>query len=397
VRIRAGQRPGIIAAAAAIAVVALLFGCSSSQEPVNPGPTGTQEEINSYYENHYFREFFAKNDGAVRYGDLDPKTRTSLRDRGEYLVNGPAACGACHGRALSGGGVFQDRFGPVHAANITPAATGIAGWDIRDVIGALRASMTPSGTPLSIDLHSTYRWLSDADAKAIAVYLLSLKPIENEVERRTLGVFERKSWGLFSRYREVEGYVPSPPRSNSAPYGRYLSYHVAGCYGCHTPKGGLIDDAPAFSGSDYADHGIVASFGELFSLLVPKKEETLKQEDESTMRLLSHEGQKEYLGSEYDGAAPRPAAPEPKNSVIGESDKYDAAVESGTLPLTGPDIRGSSEKGLLSWTKKDLIQYLSSGKTPAGDVKDGRVCPWPYFQRMSDGDKEAVANFIKNL
>ena len=390
------HRPGVVAAAIAIAVAAFLFGCSSSNEPVDPGPTGTQEEINAYYESRYFREFFDK-ETAPRIGDLDPKVKAALRDRGEYVANGPAACGACHGSDLSGGRTFQDRFGPVHAANITPATSGIAGWDIRDVVSALRASMNRNGTPLSIDLHSTYRWLSDADAKAVAVYLLSLKPIENEVERRELGVFERKRWGIFSRYREVEGYVPSPPRSVAAPYGRYLSYHVAGCYGCHTPQGGLIDDAPAFSGTDYTDRGIVASFGALFSLLVPKKEETLKQEDESTMRLLSHEGQKEYLGSEYDTAAPRPVTSDAGRDALGASEKYDAAVENGALPITGPDIRGTSEKGLLSWTKKDLIQYLSSGKNPAGELKDGRVCPWPYFQRMSDGDKEAIANFLKNL
>ena len=64
-------------------------------------------------------------------------------------------------------------------------------------------------------------------------------------------------------------------------------------------------------------------------------------------------------------------------------------------PFAGPDIRGKSEKGLLNWSKEQIVNYLSTGATATGEVKDARLCPWPYFRKLSKQDKEAMANYLK--
>ncbi len=382
----------------------LCLGCSSDSANA-PAELTTDEEIARNYENRALRDLFGGREiPAVQPGTLDEKTKTTLRERGEYLVRGPAACGACHGAdpgkpesPLSGGRQFQDRFGSVYAANITPdEITGIGGWKLPEIMRAIRAAQDRNNKPLSIDLHSTYRWMSDGDAKAIAVYLQSLEPVESQVERRELGTFDKKKWGIFPVYRDVEGYVTSPPRAVSAPYGRYLSYHVAGCYSCHTPEGGVVEDAAPFSGADNKSKGLVSSFKTLFSLLIPKSSEERDKENEKSLSLLSPEGQEQYLGKQVGAVAELPVEEiNPVDAAVGANPKYDEAFQQGRLPVSGPDIRGTSESGLINWSRQDLVRYLSTGKTPAGETRDGRVCPWPHFQRMSEADKEAIAMFLK--
>ena len=101
---------------------------------------------------------------------------------------------------------------------------------------ALRSSIGKDSQALSLDLHSAYRWMSDYDATAIAVYLLSLPPASSPVERRVLGGFQRRSWGIFSQHREVAGYVPALPERPIPQYGRYLARSVAACAFCHTAE-----------------------------------------------------------------------------------------------------------------------------------------------------------------
>ncbi|MFN8392608.1 MAG: hypothetical protein U0136_20110 [Bdellovibrionota bacterium] len=333
----------------------------------------------------------------------DPRVMESLKERGKYLVLGGAACGSCHGAVsgnaespLSGGRVMQDRFGTVRAANITSdKETGIGSWGIAEVMRAVRASIDKDGKPLSLDLHSTYRWLSDNDAKAIAVYLLTAPGVRSPVERRQLGSFERKKWGLISQHSEVEGYVPAPPKSKSTAYGRYLAYHVSGCYGCHTPEAGFIESAPAFAGNTETRHDLLKSLKALFSLFKPVSPEDQKEQEEKTMHgLLSEEGQEEYYGkpAEQKIIARPTAVP---SETPGHNAKFDEAIESGTFPASGPDIRGTAETGLLAWSEEQLVEYLSSGKRPDGTFSDARVCPWNYFQRLSTADKQALAGFLK--
>ena len=134
-----------------------------------------------------------RGDGA----DADP-ARGAQWNRGAYLVNGLAHCGACHtprnalgasqtSRALGGGLIpAQNWYAP---ALDRASEAGVAHWPREDVVALLRtgltraasappaASATPqasvSGPMAEVVLRST-QYLSDADAQAIATYLQAL-------------------------------------------------------------------------------------------------------------------------------------------------------------------------------------------------------------------------------
>lgn len=134
-----------------------------------------------------------RGDGA----DADP-ARGAQWNRGAYLVNGLAHCGACHtprnllgasqaDRALGGGLIpAQNWYAP---ALDRASEAGVAHWPREDVVALLRtgvtraasappaASTTPqasvSGPMAEVVLRST-QYLSDADAQAIATYLQAL-------------------------------------------------------------------------------------------------------------------------------------------------------------------------------------------------------------------------------
>jgi len=117
--------------------------------------------------------------------------------RGEFLVNGPGHCAACHtpkdllfgdetDKPLSGG-IVDNWF----ASNLTGSmAGGLGRWSHADVVKFLATGRNPyataAGSMLEKVMSSTSR-MRDADREAIATYLKSLPPIRQtsfEIPRR---------------------------------------------------------------------------------------------------------------------------------------------------------------------------------------------------------------------
>ena len=105
-------------------------------------------------------------------------------NRGAYLVNGPAHCGACHSpknafgadKGPLTGAVLQGWF----ASDLTSdRSAGLGGWSIADIVDYLKtgrnAHSLASGPMAEAVENSTSR-MTDADLKAIAVYLKDLPP-----------------------------------------------------------------------------------------------------------------------------------------------------------------------------------------------------------------------------
>lgn len=119
-------------------------------------------------------------------------TRTAQWNRGAYLVEGLAHCSACHSPrnllgaekrdALYTGGTLMEpdeEHGPVlrAAPSLASSAHGIGAWSEDDVAAYLKKGINSRtrlmGTMNEVVLNST-RYLSDADTRAMAVYLKSL-------------------------------------------------------------------------------------------------------------------------------------------------------------------------------------------------------------------------------
>lgn len=114
-------------------------------------------------------------------------------NRGKWLVNGLAHCGACHtDRNLLGG---RDIETPLSGSDdlpedgtapaITTAALKTAGWSHADLAFALRSGVTPDGDTFGGGMGEVVRdstaWLRKDDRRAIALYLLDQDtPISKE-------------------------------------------------------------------------------------------------------------------------------------------------------------------------------------------------------------------------
>lgn len=118
------------------------------------------------------------------------QTKSAAWNRGGYLVTGLGHCGACHtpktffgadrdAQALSGNEV-----GGWHAPRLDGAArTGLKSWSEADITEYLQsgrnAKSHAAGPMAEIVVNSTSK-MSDADIRAIAVYLKSLPPARRE-------------------------------------------------------------------------------------------------------------------------------------------------------------------------------------------------------------------------
>ena len=115
----------------------------------------------------------------------DPDYAAALR--GKYLVSGVAQCVRCHspaGQPPTAGffsGVAPTSSTQIFASNITPdVTTGIGGWTVADVVTALKVGTNKDGRTLCGSMPSAakgYGGMSDADARAIGVYLTTIPAV----------------------------------------------------------------------------------------------------------------------------------------------------------------------------------------------------------------------------
>jgi mono/diheme cytochrome c family protein len=114
-----------------------------------------------------------------------PSTKSQVWVRGEYLVNGPAHCGACHapknlfgadkGTALTGTSL-QGWFAPDLTSD---AAAGLGSWSQADIVEYLqtgRSAHSLASGPMAEAVENSTSKMNDSDLKAIAVYLKDLPP-----------------------------------------------------------------------------------------------------------------------------------------------------------------------------------------------------------------------------
>jgi mono/diheme cytochrome c family protein len=171
--------------------------------------------------------------------------------RGEYLVKHVGDCLGCHsdhndllgfpvkpGTEGQGGFAFDETFGVpgvVCAQNLTPdSETGMGTWTDGEVSRAIREGVSRDGHALFPMMpYEALRDMSDEDARAIVVYLRTLKPIHHAVPPTRL----RFPANLMIKFtpKPASGPVVTPDDAKDhRTYSRYIVI-IAGCQECHTP------------------------------------------------------------------------------------------------------------------------------------------------------------------
>jgi mono/diheme cytochrome c family protein len=112
----------------------------------------------------------------------DDPSRSDAWNRGRYIVEGPAHCGACHTpRNLLGAGDAEQALhgaGGLPGGERSPPITlGERGWTENNLAFGLRFGTKPNGDVLGGSMGEVIRdgtsWLTDEDLRAIAHYLLN--------------------------------------------------------------------------------------------------------------------------------------------------------------------------------------------------------------------------------
>jgi mono/diheme cytochrome c family protein len=115
---------------------------------------------------------------------------------GKYLLSSVAGCVRCHSPSSAGlpaqqffSGVAPTSGTQIFSSNITPDATGIAGWTAADVAAALKVGTRGDGSVLCGSMPSGtkgYGGLTDADATAIGIYLTTIPGVANAAAEPSL-------------------------------------------------------------------------------------------------------------------------------------------------------------------------------------------------------------------
>ena len=188
-------------------------------------------------------------------------------ERGKHLVFGPAHCALCHvppealasaeaGQevALAGGWELNIPPGVFRAPNLTPdPETGIGNISDGQLARTLRHDVNHKGKFMLPVM--PYQNLSDRDVQCIISYLRSRPAVKNKIQDSEL-TFLGKALVSFGMITPQQATAPPPkdlPPEPTAEYGKYMTYSLAGCQGCHTERN--IKDG-SFIGPDFAGRHI---------------------------------------------------------------------------------------------------------------------------------------------
>lgn len=180
--------------------------------------------------------------------------RTPQRlERGEYIVNNLASCGACHTtreggdlmkpesttQFLGGGNVMEDESVGfrVGVPNITnDDETGLGRWTDDQIMRSIRDCVSADGHLVSPLMPcGSYRFMSDEDVRAVTAYLRSVPKVKQTVPNQPLQApfFIKWAFGLGVGHYEPAHDVPPPPANDKVKLGAYL-VNLGHCDSCHS-------------------------------------------------------------------------------------------------------------------------------------------------------------------
>lgn len=184
--------------------------------------------------------------------------------RGAYLA-AVGNCAGCHtargGERLAGGRAIPTPFGTVFSPNLTPHATGLAGWSADEFWRALHFGQGRDGR-LLVPAHpiTNTTLVTREDADALHAWLQAQPPVaapRREHELRGLYGSQLAIAAWRALYFRPGAFQPDPARDATWNRGAYLSQGLAHCSACHAGRGALGGDDGA---ADFRG-GLLAGLG----------------------------------------------------------------------------------------------------------------------------------------
>lgn len=178
----------------------------------------------------------------------DPNT--AVAERGHYLAIA-ADCAACHtapgaSKPFAGGYGIASPLGSIYSTNITPSKEyGIGNYTEKEFAHALREGIRRDGAHLYPAMpYTSYTKLTDDDVHALYVYFMSsVKPVESSPQKTALPFPYniRASMAIWNAlFLDDTRFKPDPSKSVEVNRGHYLSYALAHCDTCHTPRNAMM-------------------------------------------------------------------------------------------------------------------------------------------------------------
>jgi mono/diheme cytochrome c family protein len=185
--------------------------------------------------------------------DATPESTAPVSlERGAYLA-AVGNCAGCHtargGERLAGGRAIPTPFGTVFSPNLTPDASGLAGWTADDFWRALHLGQSRDGR-LLVPAHpiTNTTLVTREDADALHGWLQAQPPVA--APRRTHELrwpYDNQlaiaAWRAL--YFKPGIYQPDPARDAAWNRGAYLSQGLAHCSACHAGRDALGGDRGA--------------------------------------------------------------------------------------------------------------------------------------------------------
>jgi mono/diheme cytochrome c family protein len=192
---------------------------------------------------------------------LHAQTDEKIVEQGRYLATA-GNCVSCHthpgGQLFAGGLEFVTPFGTLYSTNITPdPETGIGKWTEQEFVTALRSGVRPDGEHLYPAFpYTAFTKLSDADARALFVYLKTLSPVRAAAVPNKMGFPYNQRWllgGWKMLFFSQKRFVADNSKTAEWNRGAYLVQALTHCDACHAKRNflGAESSDPVMSGGTY--------------------------------------------------------------------------------------------------------------------------------------------------
>ena len=171
---------------------------------------------------------------------------TATLQRGRDLLRA-GNCVACHtrrdGEPLAGGRAIDTPFGKVYSSNLTPHATGLAGWSGEDFWQALHWGRSRGGRLLAPAFpYNHTSVITREDSDAMFHWLRSLPPVDQPQPPHQI-VWPLGTQPALAVWRSLffspAPLQPDPKQSAQWNRGAYLVQGLGHCAACHSPRNAL--------------------------------------------------------------------------------------------------------------------------------------------------------------